>query len=88
MKVSELLKEYSEKWTDYELYRYVGTKRNIHTDNIKSVCGTHNELEVLDYALIDEEEYDKTVLANACESADFEDWYDDKNAKVLVIIVE
>lgn len=42
---------------------------------------------VLDYELMTEEEYDRTILGNACISADFADWYGDKNAKVLCVLL-
>lgn len=37
---------------------------------------------------MDEEEYDETILANSGIKADFDDWYDDKEAKVLVIVLD
>jgi hypothetical protein len=34
-----------------------------------------------------EEEYDHSILANTSDKADFIDWYGDKDAKVLCIML-
>lgn len=65
--------------------------QGIHTDTITS-CDEELEdmptiLDIVEYRIMDEEEYNNTVLANGCINADFEDWYGDKNAKVLVVIL-
>lgn len=36
---------------------------------------------------MDEEDYQHSILANSCEVADFAQWYDDKDAKVLVMML-
>ena len=70
-----------------QLDRYI---RGIHTDNTggmdMNVADLPEEFKG-DVQLMDEEEYDNTLLANSCTSADFEDWYGDKDAKVLVVVL-
>ena len=70
-----------------ELDKYV---HGIHTDNTggmdMKVADLPEEFKG-DVQLMDEEEYDSTILANAMYDADFEDWYGDKNAKVLVVVL-
>ena len=82
---------------DVEVYReYVGNRaREFHTDSIKFVDGTVTglnestlDLYVLDYRIMDEEDYHNSVEANSCNETDFEDVYGDKEAMVLVILAE
>lgn len=96
MTIRELLEEKYIKghYSDYEIYRYVAKKHSIHTDSIEFLHSWENEgdfsnldLEVCDYRLMNEEEYNNTIEANNCMTADFETWYGDKNAIVLVIVL-
>lgn len=43
--------------------------------------------EVKEWLVADEKECNKTIFANSCESADFESWYNDSTAKVLLIAI-
>lgn len=45
-------------------------------------------MEVGLYELMNEEEYNNTLMANGDIYADFEDWYGDKDAKVLCIMIK
>ena len=62
----------------------------IHTDNTgcmdMKVTDLPEEFKG-DVQLMDEQEYDDTILANSSMCADFEDWYGDKDAKVLVVVL-
>ena len=87
--VQELAKQAAEvqifRFT--QLDRYI---RKIHTDNTACMDMNVDDLPEEfkgDVQLMDEEEYDNTLLANSCTSADFEDWYGDKDAKVLVVVL-
>lgn len=40
------------------------------------------------YSLMDETEYNNSILANTDTYADFANWYDDKNAKVLCALIK
>lgn len=50
-------------------------------------CEVNDDMEAVSYQLADEDMYDKTVLANSEIAADFEDWYGNKDAKVLCILL-
>ena len=47
-----------------------------------------DDMEVGLYELMDEEEYNNTIMANCDIYADFEDWYGDKDAKVLCVMIK
>lgn len=84
---------YADEVADVEIYRSTQPSqyyRGIYTDSI-SMCEDDNmvnDCNVLDFAIMDEAEYDATVLANSCIRADFDKWYGDKDARVLVIVVD
>lgn len=79
-----LIKWGKDDYVDTEVY----TGDHFHTDYCRSTDEYTGESVVKDWSLMDEDEYNNSILANACPSADFEEWYDDKNAKVLVILIE
>lgn len=94
-RIADLLKEEVGLCADIEVYGYKGVNHSIHTDCIVSLddemnfnelyCAGINEF---DFELMDEDDYNNTVLANSCISADFEELYGDKNAKVLIIVLK
>lgn len=88
--LKELLKDESKKYVDVEYYTLNNKNVNkvIHTDTIQAIKEVNDDMKVLDYQLMTEDDYNNTILANTCERADFGVWYDDENAKVLVVIVE
>lgn len=81
------------KAAEVEIYRFNQADKyikGIHTDNIKSLDADIDSLpDEFDgmVELMTEQEYNDTVLANSSMSADFEDWYGNKNAKVLVVVL-
>ncbi|WP_304239965.1 hypothetical protein [Phocaeicola plebeius] len=94
-RIADLLKEEVGLCADIEVYGYKGVNHSIHTDCIVSLddemnfnelyCAGINEF---DFEVMDEDDYNNTVLANSCISADFEELYGDKNAKVLIIVLK
>ena len=79
----------SQGCADVEIYAYTDSRRRLLTDSIKSLDVSLSEVEGYDgdVFIMDEDEYNSTVLANSCTSADFAEWYGDANAKVCVIIL-
>lgn len=92
MNIKEVINTYKNEYTDIEVYYSISRNGDIHTDNLRFIeeipeddmDGTG---EVISWDLMDEEDYNNSVLANSCIEADFAEWYDDKNAKVLVILM-
>lgn len=93
-----LLKFMHGEYADVEVYRPRNTgdfyPDCFHTDNCDVLsadapAGNFTEnMEVGFYGLLSEREYNATLLVNSETIADFEDWYGDKNAKVLCIMIK
>lgn len=82
------LREISKDCVEVEFY----LSSNIgepHTDTVKFVdlafSQLHDEIDC-EYYVMNEEQYNNTICAN-CERADFDEYFDDKNANVLVILI-
>lgn len=75
-----------ENFADFEVYRFTGRRHDLHTDCIEKIEEPSLDTEVEMWTLMDQEEYNNTILANSSIPADFAEWYDDADAKVLVII--
>lgn len=88
MTIKELKTKYEGEYADIEVYRMKddGTP-HFHTDVIESVEDCSDDTEVTKWSLMHENEYDETVLANSCEYANFSEWYDDKDARVLCVLI-
>lgn len=93
-KIADLLKEEVDKCAEVELYGYAGRNHSIHTDCIVSLDDELNfkelyckDINEIDFEVMDEDDYNNTVLANACYRADFEELYGDKKAKILVVVL-
>ena len=84
MTVGEVKEMYSGRYVDCEIWED-GGNGTFHTDNIRS---RDDGDDVVDWELMDEDDYEHSVLANSCTVADFESWYGDSGAKVLCILVE
>ena len=78
----------NRKFVEIEVYKQ--DKRNarhgFHGDFMKYLSEDEwtDDMEVIDYEIMNEEEYNRSVCAN-CNEADFKEYYDDKNARVLVV---
>lgn len=95
MTIADVKKEYEGRYEAVEVYKPIeGEVDCFHTDNCVSLGGDSSygnyteDMEVSLYELMDEEEYNNTLLANGCLDADFDEWYGDKNAKILCIMVK
>lgn len=100
---SELTKIYNSNPNAYdvEIYQFRSPMHSIHTDSITSIYGKDEDggdlFDDIDqlpdrefeaaWMWMDEAEYNQTILANSSITADFAEWYGDKNAQVLVIIL-
>lgn len=95
MTIKDVKEEYKNKYVELEVYEAMSGGKyypsNFHTDNCRSLgedspYGNYDDdMEVGLYELMDEEEYNNTIMANCDIYADFEDWYGDKDAKVLCL---
>ena len=90
--IKEVKELYKGKYAQIEVYKAIGAgehyPNHFHTDNCKDIEeGFNDETEVGLYELMDEDDYNHSILANSCTSADFEEWYGDKDAKVLCIML-
>lgn len=86
MTVKEILEAYKGEY--YEVEFYVDTFRHsagFHTDRVEFIESCSDEAEVLEHQLMDEEEYNNTILANTGER--FTDFYDSED-KILVVKIE
>lgn len=90
-KVHELLEEPQvQEFLSKGLVEVYQAKHNnytkLHTDFIDYVeLNEAQDLDVLSYQILDEQDYNYTIQANT-DSADFEEWYGDKDTKVLCIL--
>ena len=87
MKIKEIKKMFKNEFADVEVYKYTSKRKSIHTDNIKTIANYNDDCIVIDFQLMDEEDYNSTIKANDCIQADFGELYDNKNARVLVVII-
>lgn len=88
------IKKLAEKASCVEIYKYKDKNHRIHTDyidfhvdgidNIDDLPYDKNNEVNADIELMDEEEFNKTILANCCIS--FNDMYE-HNDKILVIVL-
>ncbi len=76
-------------YDDVEFYEYNNNNvHGVHTDSITSL-----DVDKLpagmpcDIYEMDEDEYNKTILANSSTNANFDEYYGNKDAKVLVILI-
>lgn len=92
MKVKEIIKDIkniNKNIYDYDIYRYIdNNNKKLHTDYIQAIYEDYENLEVKEYYILSEQEYDETILANSSITANFYEYFNNKNAKILVIIVE
>lgn len=90
--INEVLQRYKGDYTDYEVYRFTEPamyyRGNIHTDTVQyigdEVSVDYDKVFNLDCQLMDEEDYNNSILANAGEY--FTDFYNAED-KVLIIVL-
>lgn len=84
--VKEMCK--NENIAEVEIYQQSlrDKSHGFHGDFIHMIEEYTDDMEVTNWEVMGEDEYDETVLANGCVKADFNEWFGDKNAKVLVIL--
>lgn len=87
--VKEIIKENEGKYADYEVYCYTGRSHRIHTDFIDNInevysLSEYEDKKVLYYSIMDEEEYNATILAK--DGLYFNDIYSSGD-KILVIML-
>lgn len=89
MTIKEMKEKYAGQFVDVEVYEFTSKRKSVHTDFLDSVDDYTDETKVDDFysELMDENRYNETICAN-CDDADFASWYDDSDAKILVIILE
>lgn len=89
MTIKDVLKAYDGEYAELMVFAPVSAKKkSFHTDECYDVTEYGDNMQVLDAELMNEEEFGHSVLANGEFSADFEDWYNDKNAKVLCVLID
>ena len=92
MTIKEVKEMYKGQYDEIEVYSTGNVGRHypnhFHTDNCRFTEEYTDESEVGLYELMDEEDYDRSIMANCSEHADFGEWYDNKDAKVLCIMIK
>ena len=88
--IREIKERYKNKCIEVEIYVVNPPSRKFwgwHTDSLKGVGDNYSEDDnVIDYKLMDIEEYNNTILANCCFDA--EDLGYEKDEMILCIIKE
>lgn len=91
MTIKEVKEIYKGQYENIEVYRPNGIgnhyPNHFHTDNCKFTEEYTDDSEVGLYELMDEEDYEHSINANSCVTTDFMEWYDNKKAKVLCIML-
>lgn len=90
--VKEVIEEYTGRYDEFEVWAYSDRTHRLHTDFINNIDASYSLSEyenkkVAGSYLMDEDEYNRTICANAGYADDFEMLYDKKEAKVLVIML-
>lgn len=92
MTIKEVKEMYKGQYYEIEVYepnsRGNHYPNHFHTDNCKFTEEFTDESEVGLYELMDEEDYNHSIMANTSDYADFEEWYGNKEAKVLCIMLK
>lgn len=94
MTIKELLATIDTKeYADIEVYEPMFNNDDTRsyafaTDFIKAVDEDEQNREVIHYSLMDEEDYNNSICGNTGLKADFDEWFDDKNAKILCVLVK
>ena len=92
MTVNEAKELYKNEYVEVEIYEPLSTGQHcpsrFHTDNCRAVDDYDEDAEAGLVELMGEDDYNHTLLANGDICADFDDWYGDKEAKVLCVMLK
>lgn len=89
MTIRELKEMLKGRYADIEYYKYKdGRNKKIHTDFIEWIEDPSPKAEIEHYMLMDEEEYNDTILANSIEEEPFISAYGSADAQVLIVILK
>ena len=88
MTIGQLKQELKGQYAGTEVYRFRDNLHIISSEYITAINDETDHDEVCEYKLMDENEYNHTVYANSSYTADFEGYYDNKDAKVLIIVLK
>lgn len=74
------------------VYRYISDWHFLRAENIACV-GVIDSVYIPEefncqYVALNEKEYQDHICAGTCQAADFDKWFDDKNANVLIVTIE
>lgn len=91
MTIAEIKEIYNGKYSDIEIYE-ANTKgqcfpNHFHTDNCNPTENYSDNDEIAFVELMNENDYNNSILANSEISADFDDWYGNKDAMVLCVML-
>ena len=87
MTINEIMQDNEGNFTVMEVYELKDGKVSYHTDHIQELPDDEYSLsdEVVDYEIMDKDDYDSNILVNS--SVSFDDAHDDDD-RVLVILVQ
>ena len=92
MTIGEVKELYNGDYNDIEVYEPLSKGKHypseFHTDNCKCIESFSDNMEVGLYELMNQDDYNDTLMANCDIYADFDDLYGDKNAKIICIMIK
>ena len=88
MTVAEVKELYKGEYVDLEVYNHFHGDNCVELSNCSPEGDYTEDMEVGLYELMDQSEYNNTLMANCDIYADFDDWYGNKNAKILCIMIK
>lgn len=88
-KVKEILN--ANSYDDVEFYRPMDEQHfnscDLHGDTLWGSEPITNDEDVLEWQIMDEEDYNNTILANSGDDESFAELFGDEDAKILVIVL-
>ena len=76
------------EYADIKIYEYVDLQHpSLYTGGIKETEKVDMAALVRDYWLMDEREFNHTIMLKSCIGADFFEWYGKVDARVLVVVI-
>lgn len=87
MTIKELKEKYAGQYYDFEVYKnFNSSNYGFHTDRIKAVDDYSDADEVIEWQLMDKEDYSNSILANVCTT--WEDFGFEEDDKILVVKIK